>query len=127
MIKTITFLKRRPDMSREEFEHAYEEGHVKLGEVTLAGRAERYIRRYLIPLDHPLNEDGKNGPAAEFDAVMEMWFKDRADYEATMALIGSAQMAEEIVISGHEIFDRNYQFTYEIYERESILSHTLAS
>lgn len=119
MIKTITFLKRRADMTREEFVTAYESGHAKLGEQTLTGNATRYVRRYLIPIDHPLNEEGKDGPAAIFDAVMEMWFKDREQFNTTMDLIGSPELAKEIIASGHDIFDRSVHYVYEIDERES--------
>lgn len=123
MIKTITFLKRRQDLSRDEFLKAYEAGHAQLGVKTLSGHCERYVRRYLKPIEHPLNEEGKNGAAAGFDALMEMWFKDHAQYEATMALIGSPRLTDEIVDSGHDIFDRSIHFTYVVStERDSDVS-----
>lgn len=47
MIKVVTPLKRRSDLSREEFRNYYESHHRLLGEKYLAGYANRYLRRYL--------------------------------------------------------------------------------
>lgn len=120
MFKVLTFLKRRPGLSMEEFIEQYENGHAKLGEKILGGgNAVRQFRRYLYPFNHALTEEGKE---PEYDAIMEMWFEDEAQFERTMALLSNSENVEQIVDSGAEIFDRSKLYMCSVVESEADLS-----
>ena len=58
MIKQIVFLKRRADMTMQEFMDYYENQHSQLskrmGAKPALPNAQRYVRRYLTPQKNPL-------------------------------------------------------------------------
>lgn len=119
MFKTLTLLKRRPDLSMEEFVRCYESGHARLGERLLRGAAARYVRRYLQPVPNPetgVVEDG------EHDVVTEVWFDDRAAWEATMARLSTPEVMAEIVADEETLFDRSRNRFFLVDERDSDLS-----
>lgn len=73
MLKVISLLKRRDDMSREEFYNWAKNEHPKLG---LGIPTLKQYRMNVARLDEP---DGA------FDAVSEMWFDDAAAFDAGFA------------------------------------------
>jgi len=111
MFKTLTLLARRPDLTREEFIRRYETGHARLGERLLRGAATRYVRRYIDPM--PGSPDG------EHDVVMEIWYPDRATWEATMAQLALPEVQAEIVADEETLFDRAKNRFFLVEERES--------
>jgi hypothetical protein len=118
MFKTLTLLARRSDLSREEFVRRYETGHAKLGERLLRGAATRYVRRYLHAIPDP--ETGAIKPA-EHDVAMEIWFPDRASWEATMARLSEPAVLAEIVADEETLFDRTKSRFFLVEEHESAL------
>ncbi len=118
MFKTLTLLKRRPDLSMEEFVRRYETGHSRLGERLLKGSATRYVRRYLYPVPNP--ETGAV-EEAEHDVAMEIWFPDRATWEATMARLSTPEIMAEIVADEETLFDRSRNRFFLLEEHESEL------
>ena len=78
MIKVVTLLFKRPDLSAEEFRDYYESHHRFLGEKYLSPHALKYMRRYPI-----LAGDGAETPG--FDVMMEVWFDNYYSMEAAMA------------------------------------------
>jgi hypothetical protein len=116
MFKTITLLKRRPDLTMAEFIARYETGHSKLGERLLRGSATRYVRRYLHPVPDPETGEAAEG---EHDVVMEIWFADRAGWEATMASLAAPDVMAEIVADEETLFDRARNRFFLVEEHES--------
>lgn len=118
MFKTLTLLKRRPDIDRAEFIRRYETGHAKLGERLLRGRAVRYVRRYLVPVPNP-----ETGAVEEpdHDVVMEIWYPDRATWEVTMAMLSAPEVMAEIVADEETLFDRAKNRFFLIEEHDSTL------
>lgn len=116
MFKTVNLFKRRPDLTREQFVERYETGHRHIGERVLRGSAERYLRRYLEPLAWP-----PNAPVAEpeYDVVMEIWYRDRATWEATMARLSDPAIIAEIIADEETLFDRPSMRFYCVEECES--------
>jgi EthD domain len=101
MIKQVVFLKRRPDMTMQEFMDYYENQHSqlskKMGAKPPLPNAQRYVRRYITPEKNPLT-----GELLEsgYDCIMEIWWNTRADFDAAMKGLGnpeflSARMADE--------------------------------
>lgn len=70
MLKVISLLKRRDDMSRQEFYNWATNDHPKLG---LEIPTLKHYRMNAARLDEP---------EAAFDAVSEMWFDDVAAFDA---------------------------------------------
>jgi len=103
MVKLIALLKRRPGMTLEEFREYYETTHAKFAEPLRGGLAVRYVRRYLMPVVHPML--GSKAEEPEFDAMMEMWFKDQAQFDAAMKLFSDPVLGKAIKDDEYKLFD----------------------
>lgn len=119
MFKTIGLLKRRPGMSVEEFRDYYESNHRVIGEKYLKGNAEHYMRRFLTPSGS--FETGEQ-VEAEYDVVLEVWYADRAAYEATVELLTAPEAAREIAEDEEKLFDRPRNRFFFVEEHESDLT-----
>lgn len=117
MFKVVMLMKRRPGMTPEAFKDYYETTHARIGERVLP-TAERYFRRFLTPLGPPAE-----GPVLEpvADVITEIWFKDRATYEATMLKLAEPATVAEIVADERNLFDRTSIRIYAVDEWESKL------
>ncbi|WP_040482278.1 EthD domain-containing protein [Luminiphilus syltensis] len=114
MIKMVTLLTRRPDISREEFQQRYENGHRLIGEKYLRGYAERYVRRYCRP--------ATGAPKAgelPCDVVLEIWFPDQATFDAAMVALSEPEAAAEIAADEARLFDRDKIVSFMVDEFES--------
>lgn len=114
MLKLITLLTRRPGMSKEAFLDYYETRHRVIGEKYLGGRAVRYFRRHLAPLDGVRREDDP-------DVVMEIWFEDRESLDKTLAALMEPGPAAEIAADEERLFDRTRIRSFIVEECESAL------
>jgi hypothetical protein len=103
LLKLVALLKRRPGMTLEEFRDYYETTHSKFAEPLKGGLAVRYVRRYFIPIKHPLLDVEAEEP--EFDAMMEMWFKDQAQFEAAMKVFSDPVLSKAIKDDESNLFD----------------------
>ena len=85
MIKLVFCLRRRPELSREEFQRYWKETHAPL--VRARARAIGALRYVQVHTGYDdLNaglQAGRGGPTA-FDGVAELWFEDRASLEAAL-------------------------------------------
>jgi len=90
MIKTIAMIKRKADMSREEFVKHYEEVHAPLALKHLP-MIKRYVRNHVVELP------GMEGP--DFDCVTELWLDSLED---AMKLFEFVQSDEGRVIRDDE-------------------------
>jgi hypothetical protein len=113
VIKTIAFLRRRPDLTREAFIEYYETRHAPLIR-RIAPQICDYRRNFLIeagsivvPGLAPL----------DFDVVTEIWYADRAAYEAAMAAFTEPANAERIARDEENLFDRTRTRFFEVEER----------
>ncbi len=104
MIKQVVFLKRRPDMTIQEFMDYYENQHSQLskriGAKPPLPNAQRYVRRYITPEKNPLTgEVIQSG----YDCIMEIWWNTPQDFEAAMKGLSNpdhlaARMADELKV-----------------------------
>lgn len=78
MIKAMSFLKRKENISHEEFSRHYEEVHAPLAMRYFPFK--RYIRNYVDPAT--ADELG-------FDCITEVWFETMEDCEAAAAFTAS--------------------------------------
>ncbi|WP_336968555.1 EthD domain-containing protein [Sphingobium aromaticiconvertens] len=108
MIKQIVFLKKRDDMSMEDFMDYYENQHSrlskKMGAKPALPNAQRYVRRYLAPEANPLT-----GAVIHpgYDCIMEIWWNSRADFEAAMKGLSDPAMLEHRMADERKLFASN--------------------
>ncbi len=117
MFKTVVLLKRKPGMTFEDFVTYYESTHAKLGERVLP-TAERYVRRYLTPYSRLQSEQAQE---PDYDVITEVWYKDRATFEAAMSSLSDPIIATEIAEDEERLFDRSKIRFFTVEERESQL------
>ena len=115
MIKLITLLSRKTDLTRDQFIEHYETQHRIIGEKYLSGFAVKYQRRYLN-----VAGSANHAPLAlPFDVLMEIWFPDQAAMDAAMQLIASDAAQAEIVADEERLFERDQTRSYVAEEYES--------
>ena len=114
MIKVVTLLFKRPDLSAEEFRDYYESHHRLLGEKYLSPHALKYIRRYPI-----LAGDGAETPG--FDGRMEVGFDNYDSMEAAMADMSTEAAQHELAEDEEQLFDRERTQSFIVDECESDL------
>ena len=104
MIKQVVFLKRRQDMTMEQFMDYYENQHSQLskriGAKPPLPNAQRYVRRYITAEKNPLTGEVIH---PGYDCIMEIWWNTREDFEAAMKGLGSpehlpARLADELKV-----------------------------
>src|SRR3546814_3471773 len=78
MFKAVCLIRRKPGLSMDAFIDRYENGHAVLC-ASLIPNMRRYVRRYVHVADVVLYD---GAPALDFDVVTELWFDDRATYDA---------------------------------------------
>ena len=115
MIKVVTTLKKRADLTTEQFRDYYEGHHRLLGEKYLSGYACRYVRRYLDPLP------GELAGEEHFDVLLEIWFPDEAAFEQCSARLAEPEVAAEIAADEEKLFDRARKRSFLLQECESEL------
>ena len=85
MIKQVVFLRKRPELSMEEFMDYYETQDKQLskrmGAKPALPNAQRYVRRYLTREKNPLTGEIID---PGYDCIMEIWWNTREDFEAAM-------------------------------------------
>lgn len=99
--KILLFMKRRPDLTVEQFRAYYETRHAPLAERYSRG-VSRYLRRYIDPQPHPETGEFLDAP----DVITELWFEDEAVYRATLNYITTSLMPDEIVADERNLFNR---------------------
>lgn len=82
MIALIVAARRRPDLTREEFEDHWLNRHGPL--VLSVPEFAKYLKRYVL---HPFDADGEGqalvlGATPEYDGVGELWFDSHASMVA---------------------------------------------
>lgn len=115
MIKLVTLLHRRPDLTREAFIERYEHGHRLIGEKHLRSFACRYVRRYC----HSPGGGRLATSEPPADVVMEIWFPDQAAFDAAMTHLAQSDVQAEIVADEERLFDRDKMVSFVVEEYES--------
>lgn len=123
MFKVVFLLKRRPGMTVQEFKDYYENHHAKIGEEHLGGGAAvKYIRRYFEPItEGPRGTVPDTGQEPEFDGIMEMWFRDKAQYDSAMTRFSEPWLTKLVTEDEEKLFDRSKLRMYIVDEHESNL------
>jgi EthD domain len=103
--KFVLFLKRKPGMTPEEFEHYYENVHSKLGKQIVPDvGAFKYVRRYLTPIAGSLGERAED---LEYDEITEVWFRDYEKFKAVAERVSRGELAPEVAEDEAKFMDRS--------------------
>jgi|YelNatPaOPRAMG01_1025707.scaffolds.fasta_scaffold36864_2 uncharacterized protein (TIGR02118 family) len=110
MIKSITLIKRKPGLSREQFIHYYEEVHAPLA-IKYFPTFKKYVRNYVIPLP------GSKGP--DFDCITEIWFEDIKAAMAVTAALGDydTEIGRVFLRDEEKFMDRESRISFLVEER----------
>lgn len=99
--KMLLLLKRNPAMSLEEFQEEYESVHAPYCAPLMKG-ASRYVRRYVTLAGAPHAPDVRE---LDFDVITEVWFEDRATFEATVSGVAQHKMGADVLPREAKMFD----------------------
>ena len=113
MFKMIALLKRRTDLSLDEFIDRYEKGHALFARPHMPN-VKHYERRYLQSMANPV--DGEHF-VPDFDVITEIWFDNRADCEAAMGHVQT--VAAEFAEDEANLFDRPATRLFTVYSEKT--------
>ena len=107
MIKLVYCLRRRPELSREEFQRYWRETHGPLvsDRATLL-RIRRYVQVHT--LDSPVNDAlrrSREGASEAYDGVAELWWDAVEDLAASTATPDGQQAARELLEDERNFID----------------------
>lgn len=112
MTKSIALLRRRADLSRQQFIDYYERRHAPLILSLLPGIVE--YRRNFALFDGAYVNPG--AAPFDFDVVTELWF---ADYDAAMAVAVLPDVAARIAADEANFLDRSATRMFVVEEHVS--------
>ena len=102
--KFLLFIKRRADMTPEQFQHYYENVHSKLGKNIVPDvGAFKYVRRYIHPLDGSLD---RRATDLEYDEITEVWFRDYEKFKRVAEKVSRGILAQEVIEDEEKFMDR---------------------
>ena len=113
MIKAIALLKKRPSLTQEDFIAYYETRHSALILRLLPGIVD--YRRNFVQREAAY-VFAEAGPI-DFDVVTELWFENRAAYDAAMAKAAEPEIARLIAEDEEQIFERGATRMFLVEER----------
>jgi len=120
MIKQVVFLKKRDDLTMEQFMDYYEHQHSQLSKKLDAPpplpNAQRYVRRYVTPQPNPLTGEVIH---PGYDCIMEIWWNTREDFEAAMKGLGNPEFLEARKADELKLFASNSNPVAIVEEHES--------
>jgi uncharacterized protein (TIGR02118 family) len=105
MIKLVFVLRRKPSLSREEFQRYWLEQHGPLvADRARAIGARRYVQAHTLdtPLDGPLREHRRGEP---YDGVAELWWDSVDDLAASFGTEDGRRAAGELLADEGEFID----------------------
>jgi uncharacterized protein (TIGR02118 family) len=102
-VKCILFVKRRSDLTHEQFRARYESGHAPLARKSLP-LLRRYVRNFL--------SQAPGGPEPEIDCVTEFWFDSMADLEETFRWTRSEEGRPILAADEAQFMDRDSMRVY---------------
>ena len=116
-LKVIAMLRKRADISREEFIRYYNEKHAPLIVSLLPGIVE--YRRNFTVFDNAFVNDG--AAPFDFDVLTEIRFRDRATYDAAMVVAADPAVAQRIADDEENFLDRSGTRMFVVEEASSLI------
>ena len=113
--KVIALLKRRADLTREQFIDYYENRHAPLilevtpGIIAYRRNFADFEGAYVFPEAAPF----------DFDVVTELWYEDRAAYDHAMAVTATPEVWSRIEADEMNFLDRGKTRLFVVEEHAS--------
>jgi uncharacterized protein (TIGR02118 family) len=123
MMKLVYCLRRKPNMSRAEFQAYWRNTHAPLVQQHAAAlQIRRYVQTHT--LDHSMNERGATGQVDQdaFDGVAELWWDSADALQAAFASTEGAPALEALVEDEEKFIDRERSPRW-IAEEKPIIDH----
>lgn len=120
MLKAIVLLRRKPELSLDQFRDYYEAHHVPLVRRMLP-TIGRYVRNYLDTNSLSAGrqrDDGAVVPAPYFDVITEIWFEDEAAYRSFVNALSDPVVSDVLREDEERFLDRSIVQTYAVQECE---------
>ena len=95
MVKMISLVRRRPDLTRDEFAQVWLEDYVHVAK-RVPG-----VRGYVVNVVAPASDE------QEWDGFAEMWFDSQADFDAAFAepeLAEALESGRQAFIDDHRVY-----------------------
>ena len=89
MIKSLALLKRKKDITREQFLHHWEKVHAPLVLSSSLPGVRKYVQHHPVEVDDPVFEN-------DIDGIAEMWFDDIESLKGFYTWLNSAPEAQEL-------------------------------
>lgn len=118
MIRIVALLKRRTDLSFDDFVRHYEQRHAPMAWSAMAG-VERYVRRYIHPM---AGAAAPRHPEPLVDVITELWVKDAETLDTVLARLSAADLARSLREDEAALFDLGTLTTYLVDECDSAAS-----
>ena len=119
MIKLVMCLRRRPDLTREQFQDYWQNSHgpffMKNADTM---RAKRYVQSQTI--ETPLNEGMREsrGMQPEYDGVAEVWFASEQDLMEAMSSSEGQQLSAALLEDEGNFIDHSKSSAFIVREHE---------
>ena len=109
-IKLVLLLKRRPDLTPEQFRTLYETGHSRLG-MRMIGHCVSAYRRHYVGGGQTFaaasqSEGGAAPPPFPYDVITEMVYRDEAAFMEAQRIVALPENRKIIVEDEKTLFDR---------------------
>jgi hypothetical protein len=118
MYKSMALLKCKPELTREQFIDYYETRHAPLI-CALLPEVCGYRRNFIHSEGAFLNP---GAATRDYDVITELWFADRAAYEAAMERCANPETARRIAEVEEQFLDRSCTRMFVVDEHISTLS-----
>ncbi len=119
MIKFVMCLRRRSDLTREQFQDYWKNNHgpffMQNADVM---RAKKYVQS--LTVDTPLNEGLRTsrGMLPEFDGVAEVWFESEEDLIAAMSSPEGQKLSTALLEDEGKFIDHAQSSAFIVKEHE---------
>ena len=115
--KIVFIVRRNPELDTQQFRHLYEEQYRPLEEKAFAG-AIKYVRRYVQTEINPVIGQPIEIP---FDAMVEVWWNTRSDWEAANNLVVESELGSAIREAQGKLFSLQESPVFSVIEQESAM------
>jgi hypothetical protein len=118
MLKAVVLLKRKKELTREQFIQHYENNHVPLVRELLP-TIGKYVRNYLSERSVSAGRQEAavgSAPAPYFDVITELWFGDQGAYDRFIADLNDPSTSKRLQEDEERFLDRSIVQTFSVAE-----------
>ncbi len=118
-MKVIVMFRRRQDLTPEQFREHYETKHAPLA-LSLFPYLKEYRRNYIRhDLVHRRAQPEGAPAALDFDAITEIWFESKADYERMVRDMTNPAIRDRVIEDEKKFLDRTATVVFLVDEARS--------